>query len=482
MYGWTALPWIGPGRTSATCTVRSSRFSGRVRSRLCICARLSIWKTPTVSARLDLGVDRRVVERHAREVDRLAVQARDRVDARPRPRDSIPSPSRSILRKPASEQESLSHWQSCRPAIAAGWTGTRSISGRVETIMPPGCCETWRGRPAISRVSSRNASQRGPAWSPGRASSSSATRLGVPAVGDAREPLELAERQAERLADVADRAAAAVGGEARDERGVLAAVALGDGDDQLLADVAREVEVDVGHGGHLVVEEAAERELRLDRVDVREAGQVADDRADARPAAAARRQRVARRAGAAHLEGALARELEHLPVEEEEAGEPEARDQRELLVEALRARACGRWRSRSARRRRGRRRRGAGRRPGRGRRRSRGSGSRAPASGRMRSGRRPRACARRRRAAGARASRRGGSRTDSWLPRRSGSQPSSEVRLRIATSASWRRVRRGWCAWTSPVATVGTPSVAASSSSAAFRRASPRSYGRCSST
>jgi hypothetical protein len=31
--------------------VRSSRFSGRVRSRLCICARLSIWKSPIVSAR-----------------------------------------------------------------------------------------------------------------------------------------------------------------------------------------------------------------------------------------------------------------------------------------------------------------------------------------------------------------------------------------------------------------------------------------------
>ena len=51
MYGWTAPPWIGPGRTSATWIVRSSRFSGRVRSRLCICARLSIWKSPTVSAR-----------------------------------------------------------------------------------------------------------------------------------------------------------------------------------------------------------------------------------------------------------------------------------------------------------------------------------------------------------------------------------------------------------------------------------------------
>ena len=32
--------------------------------------------------------------------------------------------------------------------------------------------------------------------------------------------------------------------------------------------------------------------------------------------------------------------------------------------------------------------------------------------------------------------------TDSWLPRRSRSQPSSEVRLRIATSASWSAARR----------------------------------------
>ena len=46
----------------------------------------------------------------------------------------------------------------------------------------------------------------------------------------------------------------------------------------------------------------------------------------------------------------------------------------------------------------------------------------------------------------------GGRSTDSWLPRRSRSEPSSEVRLRIATRASWRRMRRWWWAWTSPVA------------------------------
>ena len=44
------------------------------------------------------------------------------------------------------------------------------------------------------------------------------------------------------------------------------------------------------------------------------------------------------------------------------------------------------------------------------------------------------------------------------------------------------RVGAAWCACASPVATVCTPSVSARSRSAAFRRTSPRSYGRWSST
>ena len=113
---------------------------------------------------------------------------------------------------------------------------------------------------------------------------------------------------------------------------MLVAVALDHGHDQLLADVAREVEVDVRHGDELAVQEAAEREPGGDRVDMGEPGQVADDRADRASPAAARRQEMARRAGPAYLECHLARELEHLPVEEEEAGEPELGDERELFA------------------------------------------------------------------------------------------------------------------------------------------------------
>ena len=158
---------------------------------------------------------------------------------------------------------------------------------------------------------------------------------GVPAVGELREPLEVGERKSERLADVADRAARAVRREARDERRVLAAVLLGDADDQLLADVAREVEIDVGYRRQLAVEEAAEREVVRDGIDVRQPGEVADERADGRAASAPGRQHVPHRAGAAHLVGDLARELEHLPVQQEEAGETELVDQQELFLEPL---------------------------------------------------------------------------------------------------------------------------------------------------
>ena len=44
----------------------------------------------------------------------------------------------------------------------------------------------------------------------------------------------------------------------------------------------------------------------------------------------------------------------------------------------------------------------------------------------------------------------GGRRTLSWLPRRSRSQPSSDVLCLIATSASWSGARHAWCAWASP--------------------------------
>ena len=44
------FPWSGPGLMMATSMPRSSRERGFTLGRLCICARLSTWKTPIVSA------------------------------------------------------------------------------------------------------------------------------------------------------------------------------------------------------------------------------------------------------------------------------------------------------------------------------------------------------------------------------------------------------------------------------------------------
>jgi hypothetical protein len=87
-------------------------------------------------------------------------------------------------------------------------------------------------------------------------------------VGDPGDALDLARRQPQRLAEVADRAARAVTGEGGDQRRPLAPVAVVDARDQPLADVAGKVEVDVGHLGDLVVEEPAQEQPRPDRVDV----------------------------------------------------------------------------------------------------------------------------------------------------------------------------------------------------------------------
>ncbi len=147
MYGFTAPPWIGPGLTIATWMVMSSSVLGWVARSDAICARLSIWKTPVVSA---LRIASKVggsSKRDPREVDplsrrRSAISSTHRSTA-----ESIPRPSRSILRNPASAQESLSHWTIRLPGIADGITGQHSISGWVATIIPPECWEMWRGRP-----------------------------------------------------------------------------------------------------------------------------------------------------------------------------------------------------------------------------------------------------------------------------------------------------------------------------------------------
>ena len=203
------------------------------------------------------------------------------------------------MRKPASAQESLSHCTIWRPSIAAGWIGHRSISGLVEMTMPPGCWDWWRGSPAAMRAELH---ERPPARRAVRHLGLDVV-AGLPRVDRARQALDLPRRQPQRLGEVAHRRAHLVGGEGRHQRRAVVAVALVHARDEHLADVAREVEVDVRQRREVLVEEAAEVQLVGQRVDVREAGEVADDRRHARapargPAAgsrAPRRRRAPRR-------------------------------------------------------------------------------------------------------------------------------------------------------------------------------------------
>ena len=286
--------------------------------------------------RLDLREDRGVVERDSREVDRGAVELGDAVDALLDAREH-PEPQQVDLEEARVGARVLVPLAELAAGHRRRLHGHELDQRTRRDHHPTGVLRDVAREPRDLRGEE---AERAPALREelpvgvGELRDLVRDPFCAPAVGDASEPFELGVRQPERLAHVADRAARAVGREARDERRVLVPVALGDPDDELLADVAREVEVDVGHRRELLVEEAAEREVVLDRVDVREAGQVADDRADRAPAPAPGRQEHPRRVPTAHLECALARELEHLVVEEEEAREPESPDQRELALEA----------------------------------------------------------------------------------------------------------------------------------------------------
>ena len=102
--------------------------------------------------------------------------------------------------------------------------------------------------------------------------------VAAPALGAPRDAIELTRGQAEGLAELADRATRTKRRGRSDERGTVVPVDLRDSGDQRGADVAGEVDVDVGQARDVFVQEAADRQVVLDRVDMRQTGQVADDR------------------------------------------------------------------------------------------------------------------------------------------------------------------------------------------------------------
>ena len=227
-------------------------LSGRIRGSICIWARLSIWKTPVVSARFDHSEDRPVIEVDPAQVHGFTPDPVDLVD-RPLDRRGMPSPSRSILRKPASPAESLSHWTIWRCSIAAGATGRISTSGRVAITIP------------TPNAVKRDGAGCGPGGKAGRDASSrrvgpfAANRTGSGHAENRRNRWRKSTARAARfISRVGDRTAG-VGSPARN-RWEKAAKGGGPGrtfdgcGDQPLPDVPGEVEINVRGRGHLFVE------------------------------------------------------------------------------------------------------------------------------------------------------------------------------------------------------------------------------------
>src|SRR5207244_8601310 len=126
-----------------------------------------------------------------------------------------------------------------------------------------------------------------------------------------------------------------VGGEGAAEPAVLVAVAPVDPADQLLADLAREVEIGVGDRREGLVEKSPDEQPVRDRVDVRQAEQVAYDGRHRRAAAAAGEQVPVGPPGTpAHIRRHFAGQVEEVVIDKEEPAESMALAASMLLLEA----------------------------------------------------------------------------------------------------------------------------------------------------
>ena len=178
--------------------------------------------------------------------------------------DSMPSASTSTFMRPRASMSSLSHSMKVRSAMAALPIGTISSMRRWLRTKPPTCCERWRGKPMSSFARSTAWRMAGFAGIESRLPDLVVRQLLAPVapdrVGQRRRDVG---RQAERLADLADRHARAVVDDGRADRGAVAAVASVEVLDDLLAALMLEIDVDVGRLVPLGRDEAVEQHVAL---------------------------------------------------------------------------------------------------------------------------------------------------------------------------------------------------------------------------
>ena len=247
---------------------------------------------------------------------------------------SMPSPSRSNFTSPASAQSSLSHCSTVRPGMVAHSTGQTSMTGRSHSTMPPEWMPRCRGRRSIrSATSSDGVGDAADVVRRGRGPPVPGDHLravlAVVGAAQAAPPLDalrprvlLADVVAEGPGGVAHRRAGPVGDDVGHLGGVLAAVALVDELDDLLAPAGLDVEVDVRRARAPRGEEALEEQPVLDGVHGGDAQGEADRGVGRRPPALAQ-------------DVPAAAELDDLVDDEEVAGEVQLLDDLQLVLDHL---------------------------------------------------------------------------------------------------------------------------------------------------
>ena len=241
--------------------VESARLQARQHRHLR--AALDLEHADRIGARQHV-VDRRVLRRQRGERIVLAVVLLQEIEPA-RMQLSMPSASTSTFIMPSVSMSSLSHSMKVRSSIAALPIGTVSSSGARVSTKPPTCCERWRGKPISSSARSDGlADRRIVGIEPGLADVIVGQAVAI-------APHRPGERggdvlgQAQHLADFADGAAGAVMHDGRADRRAVAAVALVDVLDHLLAPLVLEIDVDVGRLAAVVRDEALEQEVGLVR-------------------------------------------------------------------------------------------------------------------------------------------------------------------------------------------------------------------------
>src|SRR3989441_5986159 len=155
-----------------------------------------------------------------------------------------------------------------------------------------------------------------------------------PAVRQFCDELDLAQWQVECLADFAHSRPQAVGWERAHEARMLGAIACVHAADQLLTDLAREIEIDVGHRRERLVQKATQKQPVGDRIDMGQAEEIADDGGDRGAASPAGQQVTVGASRAAPNVGCdVARQVEKVMINKKETAELVMLDEPQFFVE-----------------------------------------------------------------------------------------------------------------------------------------------------